>query len=284
MSWRSFPAGSRASCWRAPWTRRRRGSPIRWPPSAAWAPRCWSMPRRRAACSRRSIAGVSRRPRLPDADFPAYGRKLTELAEWMAGEGVAMAYHHHMGTVVETQREIDLLMAHSGAAVGLLLDTGHLVYAGGGYPRDDPSPWPAHQSRPLQGYPARRAAPRPPGRPVFPRRHIGRRLHRPRRRHDRLLRLCPAAWPRPAIRAGSWSRPSRTPPKPRPAPIPPWAAGIWRRPSAPPDSRFGSERDDSRRAWRSSPSPARWPSSPAEPRAWARPSLICWRSGAPRAS
>jgi inosose dehydratase len=74
--------------------------------------------------------GVSRRPRLPNADFPAYGRKLTALAEWMAGEGVAMAYHHHMGTVVENQREIDLLMAHSGPAVGLLLDTGHLVYAG----------------------------------------------------------------------------------------------------------------------------------------------------------
>ena len=74
--------------------------------------------------------GVSRRPRLPDGDFPAYGSKLTALAEWMAGEGVAMAYHHHMGTIVETQREVDLLMAHTGEAVGLLLDTGHLAYAG----------------------------------------------------------------------------------------------------------------------------------------------------------
>ena len=74
--------------------------------------------------------GVSKRPRLPDGDFPAYGRKLTALAEWMAGEGVRMAYHHHMGTIVENHREIDLLMARTGAAVGLLLDTGHLVYAG----------------------------------------------------------------------------------------------------------------------------------------------------------
>src|SRR5262249_47921541 len=47
---------------------------------------------------------VSRRPHLADAEFPAYGRKLTELAEWMAGEGVPMAFHHHMGTVVENQR------------------------------------------------------------------------------------------------------------------------------------------------------------------------------------
>ncbi len=75
--------------------------------------------------------GLSKRPRLPDEDFRDYGRKLTELAEWMAEFGVPMTYHHHMGTVVETQREIDLLMAHTGATVGLLFDTGHLRFAGG---------------------------------------------------------------------------------------------------------------------------------------------------------
>ena len=74
---------------------------------------------------------LSRRPRLADADFRDFGRKLTELAEWMAAFGVPMSYHHHMGTVVETQREIDLLMANTGEAVGLLLDTGHLRFAGG---------------------------------------------------------------------------------------------------------------------------------------------------------
>jgi inosose dehydratase len=36
-----------------------------------------------------------------------------------------------MGTVVETEREIDLLMARTGDAVGLLFDTGHLHFAGG---------------------------------------------------------------------------------------------------------------------------------------------------------
>lgn len=75
--------------------------------------------------------GLSRRPRLADEDFRDYGRKLTGLAEWMADFGVPMTYHHHMGTVVETQREIDLLMANTGAAVGLLFDTGHLRFAGG---------------------------------------------------------------------------------------------------------------------------------------------------------
>jgi inosose dehydratase len=36
-----------------------------------------------------------------------------------------------MGTVIESPDEIDRLMAATGPAVGLLLDTGHLVYAGG---------------------------------------------------------------------------------------------------------------------------------------------------------
>jgi len=73
---------------------------------------------------------VTRRPRLSDDEFRAYGRKLTALAEHLEDRGVSMAYHHHMGTIVESQREIDLLMRNTGPAVGLLLDTGHLTYAG----------------------------------------------------------------------------------------------------------------------------------------------------------
>src|SRR5205814_831406 len=40
-----------------------------------------------------------------------------------------LAFHHHMGTVVETEAEIDRLMAMTGDSVGLLLDTGHLAFA-----------------------------------------------------------------------------------------------------------------------------------------------------------
>jgi inosose dehydratase len=74
---------------------------------------------------------VSRRPHLAPGDWPAYGRKLTELAERMASFGVAMAFHHHMGTIVETDEEVGLLMQHTGPAVGLLYDTGHCLFAGG---------------------------------------------------------------------------------------------------------------------------------------------------------
>ncbi len=74
---------------------------------------------------------VSARPTMPEEEFPAYGEKLTALAEWLAAEGCPMAFHHHMGTVIEREAEIDLLMRHTGEAVGLLLDTGHLLFADG---------------------------------------------------------------------------------------------------------------------------------------------------------
>ena len=56
---------------------------------------------------------------------------MTALAELMQREGLRMAYHHHMGTVVQSADDIEQLMTNTGDAVGLLLDTGHLTYAGG---------------------------------------------------------------------------------------------------------------------------------------------------------
>jgi inosose dehydratase len=55
----------------------------------------------------------------------------TKLAERMADFGVRMAFHHHMGTIVETDAEVGLMMQHTGEAVGLLYDTGHSSFSGG---------------------------------------------------------------------------------------------------------------------------------------------------------
>lgn len=76
-------------------------------------------------------AAVSGRPKLKRGDWAAFGKPLTEVARHLQSRGVRMAYHHHMGTVVESEADIDALMAAAGPAVGLLLDTGHLVYSGG---------------------------------------------------------------------------------------------------------------------------------------------------------
>ncbi|MCX7304864.1 MAG: myo-inosose-2 dehydratase [Hyphomicrobiales bacterium] len=76
-------------------------------------------------------APISQRPRLEDGEWQAYGRKITKLAERFADFGVALAFHHHMGTIVETDAEIDRFMAVTGEAVGLLFDTGHCLFSGG---------------------------------------------------------------------------------------------------------------------------------------------------------
>ena len=70
------------------------------------------------------------RPVLAAEDWPAFGAAIEEIAEFCAGQGVALAYHHHMGTVVQARAEIDALMAATGPATGLLLDTGHALFAG----------------------------------------------------------------------------------------------------------------------------------------------------------
>ncbi len=74
---------------------------------------------------------ASQRPMLADNDWAPYGRKLTGLADRMAAFGLRMAFHHHMGTIVQTDREIDLLMRYTGQSVGLLYDTGHCMFAQG---------------------------------------------------------------------------------------------------------------------------------------------------------
>ena len=41
---------------------------------------------------------------------------MTEFAERLADEGLKLCYHHHMGTIVQSERDIDAFMAHTEAA------------------------------------------------------------------------------------------------------------------------------------------------------------------------
>lgn len=73
---------------------------------------------------------LSAAPRLADPDWYTFGRKLTEVAEHVQQAGMRMAYHHHLGTVVESQRDLDRFLASTGPGVGLTLDTGHAALGG----------------------------------------------------------------------------------------------------------------------------------------------------------
>ena len=70
------------------------------------------------------------RPVLADDQWDRFAERLNVVADHMANRGVSLAFHHHMGTVIETPDEIDRLMDITGKSVGLLLDTGHAAYAG----------------------------------------------------------------------------------------------------------------------------------------------------------
>ena len=75
-------------------------------------------------------APLSTRPVLTEEQWPVFANRLTELADAMADAGLAIAYHHHMGTVVQSGPEIDRLMDMTGPNLKLLLDTGHATFAG----------------------------------------------------------------------------------------------------------------------------------------------------------
>lgn len=82
----------------------------------------------------RSIQGdqskpLATKPKLSGDEMKAYGRRMTEFAEWVEEQGMPLVYHHHMAAVVETEQELDSFMHHSG--ISLLFDAGHLAFAGG---------------------------------------------------------------------------------------------------------------------------------------------------------
>ena len=84
----------------------------------------------------RSIQGdrskpLATKPKLSEDEIKAYARKMTVFAEWCADQGMPISYHHHMAAAIETEPELDLLMKHSGSALPLLFDAGHMAFAGG---------------------------------------------------------------------------------------------------------------------------------------------------------
>ena len=76
-------------------------------------------------------APLNTKRKIHTEDFKQYGRKLTLFAEFCSDFGVPISFHHHMGTAIETEHELDMLMSHTGEAVKLLFDSGHMTFAKG---------------------------------------------------------------------------------------------------------------------------------------------------------
>ncbi|QPC86170.1 myo-inosose-2 dehydratase [Mesorhizobium sp. NBSH29] len=75
---------------------------------------------------------LSARPVLAKEGWAEFGARYSRFAGMIKAEyGLQLVYHHHMGTVVQTEAEIDRFMAVTDDAVHLLLDTGHATWGGG---------------------------------------------------------------------------------------------------------------------------------------------------------
>lgn len=72
---------------------------------------------------------LSKRPVLESGDWRQFCARFDELAQATQDHGLALVYHHHMGTVVQTVEEIARLMDGT-RSLRLLLDAGHATFAG----------------------------------------------------------------------------------------------------------------------------------------------------------
>ncbi len=76
------------------------------------------------------ITRLSQRPKIGAGEWRQFGQRLSETAKIAADYGLALCYHHHMGTVVQSADDITALMENTSGEVRLLLDSGHARFAG----------------------------------------------------------------------------------------------------------------------------------------------------------
>ena len=69
-------------------------------------------------------------PHLRSDEWPRFGERLSALARYLEGRGLRLAYHFHLGTVVEREADIEQFLAHTDRRVGFVVDTGHAALGG----------------------------------------------------------------------------------------------------------------------------------------------------------
>lgn len=71
---------------------------------------------------------------MNDEEWDRLTTGLNKLGKVAKDMGIALTFHHHMGTVVQTAEEIDRMMENTDPELfSLLFDSGHLAYCGEDY-------------------------------------------------------------------------------------------------------------------------------------------------------
>ena len=66
---------------------------------------------------------LSTRPKMDLDESKNYYKKISEMGKYLEDEGMPLAYHHHMGTVIESQEDTERLLENTHDSVKLTLDT-----------------------------------------------------------------------------------------------------------------------------------------------------------------
>ncbi len=78
---------------------------------------------------------LSSRPNMEKEEFDKYCIKINEISNRLYDEGIPMSYHEHMGTIIQTENDVDRFMDGTNENTFLLYDTGHLLFAQANYER-----------------------------------------------------------------------------------------------------------------------------------------------------
>tara|TARA_B100002051_G_scaffold270973_1_gene304818 strand:- start:391 stop:1284 length:894 start_codon:yes stop_codon:yes gene_type:complete len=78
---------------------------------------------------------LSQRPKLEKEEWSSYFSKINELSNMLMDEGMPISYHEHMGTIIQSEEDVDRFMESTNDNTFLLYDTGHLMFAEADYQR-----------------------------------------------------------------------------------------------------------------------------------------------------
>ena len=74
---------------------------------------------------------LSSRPQMDKDEWKKFCEKISEMGKYLEDQDMPLAYHHHMGTCIESEEDTRRLLENTDGSVKLTLDTGHMLFAKG---------------------------------------------------------------------------------------------------------------------------------------------------------
>ncbi len=76
---------------------------------------------------------LNHRPKINLNEWKEYCNKISEISNRLSDVGLPMSYHQHMGTIIQSEKDVDIFLELTNENTKLCYDTGHLVFAKANY-------------------------------------------------------------------------------------------------------------------------------------------------------